>query len=271
MRGYPLDTAFMAVVGLAVAAIPEGLPTVMTIALAIGVQRMAARNAIVRHLPAVETLGSVSVICTDKTGTLTRNEMLAASVVTAGGTIGVEGESYRPTGAFTAGGAALDPASDPVLEELALAAALCNDAQLRRQGDSWRVEGDPMEGALLALAAKAGHDIRAARAELSRDATRSRSTRGTATWRACTRGRDGRRWPSSRARRSACWPCARRSRPPEGTGAARSRLLGAAGRGAGRPGPAGAGAGAAGAASGDGQPRSQPRSSTTSCCSGSSG
>jgi magnesium-transporting ATPase (P-type) len=168
VRDYPVDVAFMAVVGLAVAAIPEGLPTVMTIALAIGVQRMAARNAIVRHLPAVETLGSVSVICTDKTGTLTRNEMLAASVVTAGGTITVEGESYRPAGAFTAGGAALDPASDPVLEELALAAALCNDAQLRQQGDSWRVEGDPMEGALLALSAKAGHDVPAARAEFPR-------------------------------------------------------------------------------------------------------
>jgi magnesium-transporting ATPase (P-type) len=168
VRGYPIDAAFMAVVGLAVAAIPEGLPAVMTIALAIGVQRMAARNAIVRHLPAVETLGSVSVICTDKTGTLTRNEMVATCVVTAGGRVAVDGEAYRPAGNFMANEAAIDPASDPLLEELTLAALLCNDAQLHPHDQGWRVEGDPMEGALLVLAAKAGHDIAAARAGFPR-------------------------------------------------------------------------------------------------------
>jgi len=168
VRSYPVDAAFMAVVGLAVAAIPEGLPAVVTITLAIGVQRMAARNAIVRHLPAVETLGSVSVICTDKTGTLTRNEMTVASVVTANGTLAVDGDPEGPDAAFRVGAAAIDPASDPVLEELTLAAALCNDAQLRRTSDGWAIEGDPMEGALLVLAAKAGHDLAAARAEFPR-------------------------------------------------------------------------------------------------------
>lgn len=167
-RGYPVDDAFMAVIGLAVAAIPEGLPAVMTIALAIGVQRMASRNAIVRRLSAVETLCSVSVICTDKTGTLTRNEMFAATVVNVGGRIAVQGDAYEPRGSFTAGGAVIDPASEPILEDLALAATLCNDSQLRREGETWHVEGDPMEGALLALAAKAGHDIAAARAEFPR-------------------------------------------------------------------------------------------------------
>ncbi|UYN97283.1 MAG: cation-transporting P-type ATPase [Enhydrobacter sp.] len=169
MQAYGFDDAFMAVVGLAVAAIPEGLPAVLTITLAVGVQRMARRNAIIRRLPAVETLGSVSVICSDKTGTLTRNEMMVSAVVTADHTIEVEGTGYRPAGRFRAPtGEPLDPAADPVLEELSLAALLCNDASLRQTGDDWTIDGDPMEGALVSLAIKAGHDDAAARANFRR-------------------------------------------------------------------------------------------------------
>jgi len=138
---------FMAVVGVAVAAIPEGLPAVMTITLAIGVQAMARRHAIVRRLPAIEAIGSVSVICTDKTGTLTRNEMVVAAVETPHGSFTVAGEGYAPLGSIT-------PAGD--LSRLARAAALCNDAALHDRAGQWTVEGDPMEGALLAFAGKVG-------------------------------------------------------------------------------------------------------------------
>lgn len=145
---------FMAVVGLAVAAIPEGLPAVMTITLAIGVQAMARRHAIIRRLPAIEAIGSISVICTDKTGTLTRNEMVVARAETPSGSFHISGEGYAPEGTIT-------PAGD--LSRLALAAALCNDAALHRKGHHWMVEGDPMEGALLAFAAKLGADVTAQR------------------------------------------------------------------------------------------------------------
>ncbi|MBL9050930.1 MAG: cation-transporting P-type ATPase [Tabrizicola sp.] len=145
----PFSDLFMAVVGVAVAAIPEGLPAVMTITLAIGVQAMARRNAIVRRLPAIEAIGSVSVICTDKTGTLTRNEMVVAAAETADGAFAVGGEGYAPEGAIT-------PAGD--LTRLARAAALCNDASLHCKEGVWVVEGDPMEGALLAFAGKVGGD-----------------------------------------------------------------------------------------------------------------
>lgn len=152
---------FMAVVGLSVAAIPEGLPAVLTITLAVGVQAMARRNAIVRRLPAIETLGSVSVICTDKTGTLTRDEMMIASVLTHRDLFMVEGEGYEPRGALMLGNTRFDPSGHGVLEEIARAATLCNDAALRREEDVWMVEGDPMEGALLAFAGKMELDVHA--------------------------------------------------------------------------------------------------------------
>ncbi len=138
---------FMTVVAIAVAAIPEGLPAVMTITLAIGVQAMARRNAIVRRLPAIEAIGSVSVICTDKTGTLTRNEMFVAAAETPKGRFTISGEGYAPHGTIT-------PPGD--LTPLARAAAFCNDAALHDREGKWTAEGDPMEAALLAFAGKVG-------------------------------------------------------------------------------------------------------------------
>ena len=150
----PFSELFMIVVGLSVAAIPEGLPAVLTITLAVGVQAMARRNAIVRRLPAIETLGSVSVICSDKTGTLTRNEMMVAALATADHTFSVSGTGYAPEGDIRLDGADIDPAEHRLLAEFARAAVLCNDAVLRDHVDGWEVDGDPMEGALLALAGK---------------------------------------------------------------------------------------------------------------------
>ncbi|GGD42784.1 cation-transporting P-type ATPase [Sinisalibacter lacisalsi] len=149
---------FMAVVGLSVAAIPEGLPAVLTITLAVGVQAMARRNAIVRRLPAIETLGSVSVICSDKTGTLTRNEMMVASLAAAEHLYSVGGNGYAPEGAVRWREADVHPDEHAVLMEFARAAALCNDSSLRGHETGWRVEGDPMEGALMALAGKITRD-----------------------------------------------------------------------------------------------------------------
>ncbi|MBB1492790.1 cation-transporting P-type ATPase [Paracoccus sp. MC1854] len=150
----PFADLFMTVVAIAVSSIPEGLPAVMTITLAIGVQAMARRHAIVRRLPAIEAIGSVSVICTDKTGTLTRNEMVVAAVETPEGSFSVAGDGYAPAGAITAAGD---------LGRLSRAAALCNDATLRERDGLWSVEGDPMEGALLAFAGKVAPDIAAPR------------------------------------------------------------------------------------------------------------
>jgi magnesium-transporting ATPase (P-type) len=160
MRGYSAGEMFLAVAGIAVAAIPEGLPAIMTITLAIGVQRMARRNAIVRRLPAVETLGAVTVICSDKTGTLTRNEMTVQRVVMANCVIDVGGVGYAPEGGFAVDGRDLDSSQDAALTELARAALLCNDAQVRREGENWMLEGDPTEGALHVLGLKAGLDTR---------------------------------------------------------------------------------------------------------------
>ena len=168
LRNYDLADAFMTVVGLAVAAIPEGLPAVITITLAIGVQRMAARKAIIRRLPAVEALGSVSVICSDKTGTLTRNEMMARTVLAASTRLEVSGEGYAPRGTFTSDDTEVEPGEIRTLRELIRCAALCNDAELRQADDKWIVAGDPMEGALVSLALKAGEDRAQLNAELPR-------------------------------------------------------------------------------------------------------
>ncbi len=164
---YPFADIFMAVVGLSVAAIPEGLPAVLTITLAVGVQAMARRNAIVRRLPAIETLGSVSVICSDKTGTLTRSEMMVASVC-VGHTMGtVDGSGYEPAGSIRPEGSG-EPVPERTVHELARAGLLCNDAALREVDGIWSVEGEPMEGALIAFASKAGLDPAAERARWAR-------------------------------------------------------------------------------------------------------
>jgi len=152
---------FMSAVGLAVAAIPEGLPAIMTITLAIGVQRMAKRNAIIRRLPAVETLGSVTVICSDKTGTLTCNEMTVKSVFVNNKLFTVAGVGYNPHGSFKLGDERILVDDHPYLHEVIRAAVLCNNARLEQKSGNWIVHGDPTEGALITLAHKAGmnHDL----------------------------------------------------------------------------------------------------------------
>ncbi len=167
-RGQSMDDMFMAAVALAVAAIPEGLPAIMTIILAIGVQRMARRNAIIRRLPAVETLGSVTVICSDKTGTLTRNEMTVQRVVTADRCVEVSGVGYAPTGGFSVEGEPIMPSDATDVQAIARVVQLCNDANLREREGEWRMDGDPTEGALLTLALKSGLDPMAARAQFRR-------------------------------------------------------------------------------------------------------
>jgi len=157
-RGHPPAQMFMMAVALAASAIPEGLPAILTVTLALGVQRMARHHAIIRRLPAVETLGSVTVICTDKTGTLTKNEMTVQRVATSEHVVEISGVGYAPEGAFHLNGALAQPATIPVLDEALRAAVLCNDAALTRPDGRWQIVGDPTEGALLALAAKGAVD-----------------------------------------------------------------------------------------------------------------
>lgn len=175
-RDYEISELFMAVISLAVAAIPEGLPAIMTITLAIGVQAMADRNAIIRKLPSVETLGSVSVICSDKTGTLTRNEMTAQTVVTADKEYEIEGTGYKPEGSIKHEDNSVEVGEEPVLEKLAQTVFTCNDAEIHQKEEEnedeinddeenqenndeekeWKLEGDPTEGALITLGYKSG-------------------------------------------------------------------------------------------------------------------
>jgi magnesium-transporting ATPase (P-type) len=173
VHDYLLTDMFLASVSLAVAAIPEGLPAIMTITLAIGVQRMAKRNAIIRKLPAVETLGAVTVICSDKTGTLTRNEMTVRSLSTSRNLFELAGAGYDPHGAISMDDKDIHAEDRPLLTEALRAAILCNDAALENNNldnnsqdnnlesdkNEWLVHGDPMEGALLVAGLKAGLDL----------------------------------------------------------------------------------------------------------------
>jgi len=154
-RGESAFAMFMAAVALAVGAIPEGLPAAMTITLAIGVSRMARRRAIIRRLPAVETLGSTTVICSDKTGTLTENQMTVREIYAGGERATVSGSGYSPSGRIGDG-----ENITAAVRECLLAGALCNDAALNRVNRHWEVVGDPTEGALLVVARKAGLDER---------------------------------------------------------------------------------------------------------------
>jgi cation-transporting P-type ATPase F len=170
LRHQKVFDMFMAAVALVVGAIPEGLPAAVTIVLAIGVNRMAKRRAIIRKLPAVETLGSTTVICSDKTGTLTENQMTVQEVMAGGRVYELSGSGYAPAGAVAlkGGGGALDLAQHPALRECLLAGLLCNDAKLRQENGAWKVQGDPTEAALLVSARKAGLDPDALRASLPR-------------------------------------------------------------------------------------------------------
>ena len=155
-RGHSAEETFIAAVALAVAAIPEGLPAAFTIILAIGVSRMAKRNAIIRKLPAVETLGSTTVVCSDKTGTLTVNKMTVQEIVAGGKRFNVDGVGYQPHGRFfSSEGEAITEVSES-LRQCLLAGLLCNDSVLVKEKDIWDVTGDPTEGALIVSARKAG-------------------------------------------------------------------------------------------------------------------
>ena len=157
LRGDEVVDTLMGAIALAVGAIPEGLPAALTVTLAIGVSRMARRRAIIRHLPAVETLGSTTIICSDKTGTLTQNQMTVQELYTLGGDYRVDGVGYQPVGEITS----KDPASTSWTSNLAVqetlkAGLLCNDSQLIQTEGTWDIQGDPTEGALLVAARKAG-------------------------------------------------------------------------------------------------------------------
>ncbi len=154
-RDYPTGELLLSVIGLAVAAIPEGLPAILSIILAIGVQNMAKRKAIIRNLPSVETLGAVSVICSDKTGTLTKNEMTVKTLITRNGEFKVSGTGYAPEGEITLNGEKVDYDDEEVLRNLINCFMFCNNSTLTEKDGQWSVNGDPTEGALITLYEKA--------------------------------------------------------------------------------------------------------------------
>jgi Ca2+-transporting ATPase len=154
-RGNPILEMFIWGVSLAIAAVPEALAAVVTGALAVGVQRAAKRKAIIRRLPAVETLGCTTVICSDKTGTLTKNEMTIRQIYTGGRTVEVTGVGFEPAGEFRADGKTLDPLADATLKRLLVGGAVCNDSHLQKADAGYKIKGDPTEGALVVTAAKA--------------------------------------------------------------------------------------------------------------------
>lgn len=155
-RKDPLLDAFLMSISLAVAAIPEGLPAIVTIALTLGAQHMTKRHVLIRKLSAVETLGCVTVICTDKTGTLTQNEMTVKKIYTHGKTIDVSGTGYAPQGTFSKNSMPLSEAERQALRKTLETGVLCNNAYLKNDGNTWKIIGDPTEGAILSAAAKAG-------------------------------------------------------------------------------------------------------------------
>ncbi|MBP8717497.1 MAG: calcium-transporting P-type ATPase, PMR1-type [Candidatus Atribacteria bacterium] len=159
LRGIAFFDMFLTGISLAVAAVPEGLPAVVTIVLALGVQQMSKKNAIIRRLPAVETLGATTVICSDKTGTLTQNQMTVQKLVLLDREIEVEGVGYQPFGQFKEGNQPIQPSADQTISLLLKAAALCNNSSLRQneENNQWEIIGDPTEGALVVVAAKAGY------------------------------------------------------------------------------------------------------------------
>jgi len=159
LRGIAFFDMFLTGISLAVAAVPEGLPAVVTIVLALGVQQMSKKNAIIRRLPAVETLGATTVICSDKTGTLTQNQMTVQKLVLVDREIEVEGVGYQPFGQFRDGNKPIQPNDDQTISLLLKAAALCNNSSLRQneENNQWEIIGDPTEGALVVVAAKAGY------------------------------------------------------------------------------------------------------------------
>jgi len=158
LQGNDLYTMFLAGVSLAVAAIPEGLPAIVTVALSLGVQRMIKKNAIVRKLPAVETLGCASVICSDKTGTMTQNEMTVTHLWSGGQTWTVDGVGYEPKGSFYKSDERIEVGNEKSLQQMLMFGMLCNHAELTQKKKDYAVDGDPTEGALLVSAMKAGYN-----------------------------------------------------------------------------------------------------------------
>ncbi|WP_223588585.1 calcium-translocating P-type ATPase, SERCA-type [Neobacillus bataviensis] len=156
IQGHDLYTMFLAGVSLAVAAIPEGLPAIVTVALSLGVQKMIKKNAIVRKLPAVETLGCASVICSDKTGTMTQNKMTVTHLWSGGNTWTVDGVGYQPQGNFYRNDRTVQPKDERALQQMLIFGMLCNHSDLVMKDDDYILDGDPTEGALLVSAMKAG-------------------------------------------------------------------------------------------------------------------